>query len=334
MEVRFQRVEAVSSRIENDAPPASAAVRSGGEAEIPYAIRWLVPKGERFANFDILNDNDTQLDYYRRFGHIYAVGIPTKKWRLVVVSDPELLDEVAANEEQFGKRDRGDQLLRSAAEHARRWHLRHRRRRALRADPPPDAAVVLAAAPANTTPAHEGAGAEARRRVGYAPRRRADRRARRGWSATRSKSPAAAPAATTSACSRRRRMSARVRAGSSREHEGEHPPRRRSAPRLHALCRPRTTRAQEALPASEQGAVRDGRRTRARAHAHVSDRAADGSAQPSRRHAGPGDGRAPRRRDDPRPDPHAPLERLQRPVDHRRHGSRTCSRRIPTSRRS
>src|SRR5574338_1269440 len=71
--------------------------------EIPYAIRWLLPKGERFSNFDILNDNDTQLDYYRRFGHIYAVGIPTKKWRLVVVSDPELLDEVAANEEQFGK---------------------------------------------------------------------------------------------------------------------------------------------------------------------------------------------------------------------------------------
>src|SRR5262245_5234742 len=71
--------------------------------EIPYAIRWLVPKGERFANFDILNDNDTQLDYYRRFGHIYAVGIPTKKWRLVVVSDPELLDEVAGREDQFGK---------------------------------------------------------------------------------------------------------------------------------------------------------------------------------------------------------------------------------------
>ena len=63
-----------------------------------------MPKGERFANFDILNDNDTQLDYYRRFGHIYAVGIPTKKWRLVVVSDPELLDEVAADEQQFGKR--------------------------------------------------------------------------------------------------------------------------------------------------------------------------------------------------------------------------------------
>jgi cytochrome P450 / NADPH-cytochrome P450 reductase len=71
--------------------------------DIPYAIRWLVPKGERFANFDILNDNDTQLDDYRRFGHICAVGIPTKKWRLVVVSDPDLLDEVAGNEEQFGK---------------------------------------------------------------------------------------------------------------------------------------------------------------------------------------------------------------------------------------
>jgi pSer/pThr/pTyr-binding forkhead associated (FHA) protein len=72
--------------------------RGDGTLEIPYAVRWLVPKGERFANFDILNDNDTQLDYYRRFGHVYAVGIPTKKWRLVVVSDPGLLDEIAADE--------------------------------------------------------------------------------------------------------------------------------------------------------------------------------------------------------------------------------------------
>jgi cytochrome P450/NADPH-cytochrome P450 reductase len=91
-----------------EASPSTAASPSDsdgdGTLEIPYAVRWLVPKGERFANFDILNDNDTQLDYYRRFGHIYAVGIPTKKWRLVVVSDPELLDEVAENEEQFGKR--------------------------------------------------------------------------------------------------------------------------------------------------------------------------------------------------------------------------------------
>ena len=78
-------------------PPAPEPGASGADApgpdpdgplEIPYAIRWLVPRGERFANFDILNDNDTQLEYYRRFGHIYAVGIPAKKWRLVVVSDP------------------------------------------------------------------------------------------------------------------------------------------------------------------------------------------------------------------------------------------------------
>jgi cytochrome P450 / NADPH-cytochrome P450 reductase len=87
-------------------PPPVPVVPAEGEGllEIPYAVRWLVPRGERFANFDILNDNDTQLEYYRRFGHIYAVGIPSKKWRLVVVSDPELLDEVAEDEEQFGKR--------------------------------------------------------------------------------------------------------------------------------------------------------------------------------------------------------------------------------------
>ena len=48
-----------------------------GPLEIPYAVRWLVPRGERFANFDILNDNDTQLAYYRKFGHVYAVGVPT-----------------------------------------------------------------------------------------------------------------------------------------------------------------------------------------------------------------------------------------------------------------
>ena len=82
-------------------PPKANA---DGTLEIGYAIRWLVPKGERFANFGILNDNDSQLEYYRKFGHIYAVGVPTKKWRLVVVSDPDLLDEVAGHEEQFGKR--------------------------------------------------------------------------------------------------------------------------------------------------------------------------------------------------------------------------------------
>ncbi len=90
--------------VDNVAVPFVTSRDEGGAVEIPYAVRWLVPKGERFANFDILNDNDTQLDYYNQFGHIYAVGIPSKKWRLLVVSDPELLDEVAANEEQFGKR--------------------------------------------------------------------------------------------------------------------------------------------------------------------------------------------------------------------------------------
>jgi len=89
---------------ETPLPVAASPGDGDGALEIPYAVRWLVPNGERFANFDILNDNDTQLDYYRQFGHIYAVGIPAKKWRLIVVSDPELLDEVAANEEQFGKR--------------------------------------------------------------------------------------------------------------------------------------------------------------------------------------------------------------------------------------
>jgi cytochrome P450 / NADPH-cytochrome P450 reductase len=106
MGVTFQRMWSVKSRTKPEpaAAAAEAPAREERVLEIPYAIRWLVPRGERFANFDILNDNDTQLDYCRRFGYIYAVGIPTKKWRLVVVSDPALLDEVAGDEEQFGKR--------------------------------------------------------------------------------------------------------------------------------------------------------------------------------------------------------------------------------------
>lgn len=88
------------------APARAAGGRQAGgqPLEIPYAVRWLVPNGERFTNYDVINDNDSQLEYFRRFGHIYAVGIPTKKWRLVMVSDPALLDEVAADESQFGKR--------------------------------------------------------------------------------------------------------------------------------------------------------------------------------------------------------------------------------------
>ena len=95
----LQPVTGTAVHAEETPPPVAAAPGADdGALEIPYAVRWLVPKGERFANFDILNDNDTQLEYYRRFGHIYAVGIPTKKWRLVVVSDPELLDVDVARE--------------------------------------------------------------------------------------------------------------------------------------------------------------------------------------------------------------------------------------------
>lgn len=61
------------------AVPKSPADGTEGPLEIPYAIRWLVPKGERFAKFDTLNDNDTQLDCYRRFGGIYAVGSPPRR---------------------------------------------------------------------------------------------------------------------------------------------------------------------------------------------------------------------------------------------------------------
>jgi len=99
--VQAPQVSAAATRAD---ATATGAADESTPIEIPYAVRWLVPDGERFANFAILNDNDTQLDYYRRFGHIYAVGIPAKKWRLVVVSDPELLDDVAGDEEQFAKR--------------------------------------------------------------------------------------------------------------------------------------------------------------------------------------------------------------------------------------
>jgi cytochrome P450/NADPH-cytochrome P450 reductase len=103
MRATFAPVALREQSLPREAAPATVEAEDT-PLEIPYAVRWLVPKGERFANFDILNDNDTQLEYFRRFGHIYAVGIPTKKWRLVVVSDPALLDEVAADEQRFGKR--------------------------------------------------------------------------------------------------------------------------------------------------------------------------------------------------------------------------------------
>ena len=222
---------------------------------------------------------------------------------------------------------RGDQLLRPAEQLPWRRHLGDRRRRAHRADPPRDAAVVRAAEPADAARADEGSGTEAGRRVVRDPRRRADRRARldgalhAGGLGTRRVQLRLRPA-------RRQRRAAPVRGRRSGEHEGEHPARRRSPPRLHALRRGRRARAPEALPPSQQGAVQNGRRARARPRAHLPARAADGSAHPPRDHAGSRDGRVPRPRDHARPDPHAPLERLQRAVDHGR-VARLCHRHTP-----
>jgi hypothetical protein len=50
--------------------------------------------GARWTNFDILNNNLTQLDYTAKFGHIYQVKIKGGG-RLIVVSDPNLLDEAS-----------------------------------------------------------------------------------------------------------------------------------------------------------------------------------------------------------------------------------------------
>ena len=309
-------------------PVAGSPGASDDALEIPYAIRWLVPKGERFANFDILNDNDTQLDYYRRFGHIYAVGIPTKKWRLVVVSDPELLDEVAADEEQFGKRveeinffaqlsnSRGGGIsVIGDGEH----YERVRR-------------VMLPwYAPSHQRTQLERMKEQARKLVA-------------AWSAIPDDEPLDArdwmerytlEVSGRGACNydfgllgRGQRRSTPVRGGRSGEHEGEHPARRRASPRLHGVRRARARARAEALPPSQQGAVQDGRRARPGTDAHVPARPADGSAQPSGEHAGSRDGRASRPRDHPRPDPHAPLERLQRAVDHRS-VARLCPRHAP-----
>jgi cytochrome P450/NADPH-cytochrome P450 reductase len=93
------------------APPVPAAgkpPRPAPPREIPVAIKQLKLRGERFVNFDILNDVRSQVEYCRRFGHIYQVPLPGGGGRrLVVVSDAELLDEVAGNAEQFGKKVEG-----------------------------------------------------------------------------------------------------------------------------------------------------------------------------------------------------------------------------------
>ena len=222
-----------------------------------------MPKGERFANFDILNDNDTQLDYYRRFGHIYAVGIPTKKWRLVVVSDPELLDEVAADEEQFGKRVEEINFFAQLSNSRGGGisvigdgeHYEQIRR------------VMLPwYAPLNQRTQLERMKEQARKLVA-------------AWSAIPDDEPLDARAwmerytlevSGRGACNYDfglldgQRRPAPVRGGRPGEHQGEHPARRRASPRLHALRRAGPARAQEALPPSQRGAVPDGRRARAR----------------------------------------------------------------------
>ena len=237
------------------ADPATAAL-----AEIPYAVRWLVPKGERFANFDILNDNDTQLDYYRRFGHIYAVGIPTKKWRLVVVSDPELLDEVAADEEQFGKRveeinffaqlanSRGGGIsVIGDGEHSEQirrvmlpWYAPPHQRTQL--ERMKDQARKLVAAWA-ALPDDEPLDA-------------------RAWMEryTLEVSGRGACAYDFGLLDAASGDAAPVRGGGPGEHQGEHPAGGRAPPRLHALRRAGPARARKALPPSQRGAVPDGRR--------------------------------------------------------------------------
>jgi len=88
-------------------PEPSTIDFADGLVEIPVAIPELKLDGERFLNFDILNNGLSQLDYYKRYGHIYQVKLPKNKGRIVVVSDPELLDEVAGDNEQFGKKVEG-----------------------------------------------------------------------------------------------------------------------------------------------------------------------------------------------------------------------------------
>jgi cytochrome P450 len=78
-----------------------AAQNADGTLGVPYALRQLEPGSKQAAGSAILNDPDTQLDYYRRFGPVYAAGVPGRKGRLVVVSDPELLAELAGRPDQF-----------------------------------------------------------------------------------------------------------------------------------------------------------------------------------------------------------------------------------------
>lgn len=83
--------------------------RSDGLLDIPEVEPVLQMEGARFMNFPVLNDLYTQLDYRQKFGTIYCIPLNTTPTspRLVVVSDADLLDEVAGEALQFGKKVEG-----------------------------------------------------------------------------------------------------------------------------------------------------------------------------------------------------------------------------------
>ena len=261
-------------------------------AEIPYAVRWLVPRGERFANFDILNDNDTQLDYYRRFGHIYAVGVPARKWRLVVVSDPELLDEVAADEEQFGKRVEEINFFAQLA-NSRGGGL------SVIGDGPHYERIRRVMLPWYS-PAHQRTQLD----------RMKDQAGRlvAAWAALPDDEPLDARAwmerytlevSGRGACAYdfgllagardRRRAPAPVRRGRPGEHQGEHHAGGRPPPRLHRVRRAHPAGAAQGVPPAQLRTLPDSRRAGPRPDAYLPARAADRLAQPAGEHAGPGD---------------------------------------------
>ena len=55
-------------------------------------------------------------------------GVPARRWRLVVVSDPELLERVATDEEQFGKRVEDINFFSQLSNSRGGGHVGHRRR--------------------------------------------------------------------------------------------------------------------------------------------------------------------------------------------------------------
>ena len=218
---------------ESVTPPASAAA-DGGPLEIPYAVRWLVPDGERFANFDILNDNDSQLDLLPRVRPHLRCRDPDQEMAPGGRVRPRAARRGGGQRGAVRQARRGDQLLPPAEQLTRCGHLGDRRQREHRDDPPCDAPLVFAAAPAHAAGADEGAGAQACRQLGAAAGRRAGRRPHLDG--------ALHPGGLRARCvqlqlrpPRRQRRSAPVRGRRPGEYQGEHRAGRRAAPRLHAV---------------------------------------------------------------------------------------------------